>query len=71
MDRESGSSQCVIFRMLMSLFVRLAKLFDLPKLQSIDRWPKEHIWQQKISAGEVIVLEQDEQIIGLIRYDVL
>jgi GNAT superfamily N-acetyltransferase len=55
----------------MSLFVRLAKLFDLPKLQSIDRWPKEHIWQQKISAGEVIVLEQDEQIIGLIRYDVL
>ncbi len=50
---------------------RLAKPSDIRKLQTIDRWPKEHIWRQKIAAGEVIVLELNEQIIGLIRYEVL
>jgi GNAT superfamily N-acetyltransferase len=55
----------------MKPFMRLAKPTDIPKLQIIDRWPKEHIWQQKISAGEVVVLEFNQEIIGLIRYDVL
>jgi N-acetylglutamate synthase-like GNAT family acetyltransferase len=55
----------------MSAFVRLAKISDIPKLQRLDRWPKEPIWQQKIAAEEVIALEHDEQIMGLIRYEVL
>jgi N-acetylglutamate synthase-like GNAT family acetyltransferase len=55
----------------MSPSVRLANPSDLSKLQTIDLWPKEHIWQQKIAASEVIVLEHDEQLIGLIRYEVM
>jgi GNAT superfamily N-acetyltransferase len=51
--------------------VRLAKPSDIPKLQRLDRWPKEPIWQHKIAGGEVIVLELASEIIGLIRYEVL
>jgi N-acetylglutamate synthase-like GNAT family acetyltransferase len=51
--------------------MRLAKPSDIPKLQRLDRWPKEHIWQHKIAGGEVIVLELNAEIIGLIRYEVL
>jgi N-acetylglutamate synthase-like GNAT family acetyltransferase len=57
--------------MFMNPSVRLAKPDDISNLQRLDPWPKEHIWQQKISANEVIVLEFDKQIIGLIRYEVL
>lgn len=51
--------------------VRLARPADIPKLQQIDSWPKEQIWKQKIACGEVIVLELNSEIIGLIRYEVL
>jgi GNAT superfamily N-acetyltransferase len=50
---------------------RLAISDDIPKLQHIDPWPKERIWKQKISCDEVIALERDGEIIGLIRYEVL
>jgi GNAT superfamily N-acetyltransferase len=55
----------------MNPFVRFAQPSDIPKLQRLDRWPKEHIWQHKIAGGEVIVLELASEIIGLIRYEVL
>jgi N-acetylglutamate synthase-like GNAT family acetyltransferase len=51
--------------------VRLAKPSDIPKLQRLDRWPKEPIWQHKIAGGEVIIIELASEIIGLIRYEVL
>jgi N-acetylglutamate synthase-like GNAT family acetyltransferase len=51
--------------------VRLAKISDIPMLQALDDWPKEHIWQHKITGGEVIVLELASDIIGLIRYELL
>jgi hypothetical protein len=52
----------------MKASVRLANKADLPKLQQLDSWPKEHIWQQKIYCHEVIILELEE-VIGLIRTD--
>jgi GNAT superfamily N-acetyltransferase len=55
----------------MNASVRLAQPLDIAKLQRLDRWPKEHIWQHKIAGAEVIVLELDTEIIGLIRYEVL
>jgi GNAT superfamily N-acetyltransferase len=55
----------------MNASVRLAQPLDIAKLQRLDRWPKEHIWQHKIASAEVIVLELDTEIIGLIRYEVL
>ncbi len=55
----------------MSATVRLAQETDISALQRLDRWPKEHIWQQKIAAGEVIVLERESRIIGLVHYAVL
>jgi N-acetylglutamate synthase-like GNAT family acetyltransferase len=51
--------------------VRLAQLSDIPELQRLDRWPKEHIWQHKIAGGEVIVLKLASEVIGLIRYELL
>lgn len=55
----------------MSATVRLAREADIPALERLDRWPRKHIWRQKIAAGEVIVLESDERVVGLIRYAVL
>ena len=51
--------------------VRLAELSDINELQSIDPWPKEQIWNQKISNKEVVVVVIDQQIVGLIRYALL
>lgn len=51
--------------------VRLARAEDTPALQQLDPWPKEHIWRQKIAASEVVVLELDNTIIGLMRYDLV
>lgn len=55
----------------MSAITRLAQNSDIPLLQAIDSWPKEAIWKQKIHSQEVIVLELDQKIIGVIRYSVL
>jgi GNAT superfamily N-acetyltransferase len=55
----------------MNLVARLANDADLPKLQQLDPWPKEHIWKQKIMCSEVIVLELNNEVIGLLRYDLL
>ena len=55
----------------MSASVRLAGLGDVTALQRLDPWPKEPVWRQKIVAGEVIVLELEGSVIGLIRYTVL
>ena len=55
----------------MDAAVRLAERGDVEALQRLDRWPKEQIWQQKVSNGEVIVLELDGNVVGLIRYSVL
>lgn len=51
--------------------VRLAQEADIPTLGRLDRWPKAHIWRQKIAAGEVIVLGHETRVVGLIRYAVL
>jgi len=55
----------------MSATVRLAQEADIPALGQLDPWPKEHVWRQKIAAGEVVVLELEGNVIGLIRYAVL
>ena len=55
----------------MSATVRLAQETDISALRRLDHWPREHIWRQKIAAGEVIVLEHESRIVGLIRYAVL
>ena len=55
----------------MSATVRLAEPNDIKALQKLDPWPREPIWQQKIVGGEVIVLEVDGSVIGLVRYAVL
>lgn len=55
----------------MSATARLAQETDISALQRLDRWPKEHIWRQKIAAGEVIVLGHETRVVGLIRYAVL
>lgn len=55
----------------MSAAVRLARADDLPTLGRLDRWPKEQVWQHKIAGGEVMVLELDSRIIGLLRYELL
>ena len=55
----------------MSATVRLAQEADIQALQRLDRWPKEHVWRQKIANGEVVVLEHETQVIGLIHYAVL
>jgi GNAT superfamily N-acetyltransferase len=55
----------------MDPLVRFATLLDMPKLQRLDDWPREHIWKHKIAGGEVIVLELASEIIGLIRYELL
>ena len=55
----------------MSAAVRLAQETDIPALQKLDPWPKEHIWRQKIASGEVMVLELDGSVVGLMRYDLL
>jgi N-acetylglutamate synthase-like GNAT family acetyltransferase len=55
----------------MSATVRLAREADIPALQRLDRWPREHVWRHKIAGGEVLVLELDARIIGLVRYELL
>jgi GNAT superfamily N-acetyltransferase len=57
--------------LVMNPLVRLANDADKPKLQQLDSWPKERIWKQKIICNEVIVLELNSEVIGLIRYEVL
>ena len=41
----------------MSAAVRLARAEDILALQRLDPWPKAHIWRQKITNSEVVVLE--------------
>jgi N-acetylglutamate synthase-like GNAT family acetyltransferase len=55
----------------MNPVTRLANDADVPKLQQLDPWPKERIWKQKIMCNEVVVLELNSEVIGLIRYDLL
>ena len=55
----------------MNPHARLAEPADIPMLQSIDPWPKEKTWLQKINHVEVIVLEVDGDVVGLTRYAVL
>lgn len=55
----------------MSAAVRLARDTDLPELQRLDRWPKERVWLHKIAGNEVLVLEHDARVIGLVRYELL
>jgi GNAT superfamily N-acetyltransferase len=56
---------------MMNPLVRFANPSDIPKLQRLDHWPKEHIWQHKIAGNEVIVLELASEVSGLIRYELL
>ncbi len=55
----------------MSAAVRFARDTDLPDLQRLDRWPRERVWLHKIAGDEVLVLEHEERVIGLLRYELL
>lgn len=51
--------------------IRFASEADIAELKKLDSWTKDSMWQRKIFGHEVIVLEINLQIAGLIRYDVL
>lgn len=51
--------------------IRLAVAADIPELQKLDRWLSEEKWQRKIHCEEVIVLEADGQLSGLLRFSLL
>src|SRR5688572_26884365 len=51
--------------------IRFANEEDIPELKQLDAWTKESMWLRKIFGREVIVLEVENKIVGLIRYDVL
>jgi len=51
--------------------IRFAKEADIPQLKRLDSWTKDSMWKRKIFGQEVIVLEIENKIVGLIRYDVL
>ncbi|HCR71304.1 MAG TPA: hypothetical protein DIW23_07675 [Anaerolineae bacterium] len=53
------------------LNIRFASEADIPNLKQLDSWTKDIMWHRKILGQEVIVLEAENQIIGLIRYDLL
>ncbi len=53
------------------LNIRFANEADIPNLKKLDSWTKDIMWHRKIFGQEVIVLEAENQIIGLIRYDLL
>ncbi len=55
----------------MSAAVRPARAEDIPALHQRDPWPKAHVWQQKITNGEVMVLTFDGSVVGVARYAVL
>jgi len=55
----------------MTPIVRLAQNSDIPTLQVLDPRPKEDILKQKIENKEIIVLELDKKVIGLVRYAIL
>jgi GNAT superfamily N-acetyltransferase len=50
--------------------VRFAAKADIPALKKLDPWPAEPMWERKIAAREVLVLEA-HRVIGLARYTVL
>jgi len=51
--------------------IRFANEADIPQLKRLDSWTKDSMWKRKIFGREVIVLEVNSQMAGLIRYDVL
>jgi N-acetylglutamate synthase-like GNAT family acetyltransferase len=51
--------------------IRFANEDDIPALKQLDTWTKDSMWQRKILWREVIVLEVENKIVGLMRYDVL
>ncbi len=51
--------------------IRLAENSDIERLQKLDKWPDSQKWQQMIFCEEVIVLEIDENLAGLLHYSVL
>jgi len=51
--------------------IHFADEADIPQLKKLDSWTKDSMWRRKIFGHEVIVLEIENQIAGLIRYDVL
>ena len=55
----------------MSAAVRFAYDTDLSELQRLDPWPKERVWLHKIAGDEVLVLEHETRVIGLLRYELL
>lgn len=61
----------ILYTGTMKTTIRLAVLDDIPALQALDDYPKDAIWQQKISQQEVIVLSIDDAVVGLARYGVL
>lgn len=48
--------------------VRFATKADLPALQQFDEWPTIKAWQQRIDYQQVVVVEDESGIQGLIRY---
>lgn len=55
----------------MTALVRPATADDLPDLQRLDEWPKESAWARLIGNEEVLVVEEDGSVVGLLHYTIL
>jgi GNAT superfamily N-acetyltransferase len=48
-----------------------ATVSDIVQLRSLDRWPSEAAWRERIGAGGVVVIRHGPRIVGLARFCVL
>lgn len=55
----------------MNSLIRLAKVSDITELEKLDPWPGKEKWQRKIEGEEVIVLEINNRLVGLLRFSLL
>ncbi|WP_192796762.1 GNAT family N-acetyltransferase [Serinicoccus kebangsaanensis] len=51
--------------------VRPATTADLPDLRRLDEWPRESAWTRLIGNEEVLVVEVDGAVVGLLHYTIL
>lgn len=50
---------------------RLARPDDIDALRALDPWPSEEAWNRLTGNGEVMVLEEDGAVVGMLHYAVL
>lgn len=51
--------------------IRYAETKDISELKKLDQWPSERVWENKISAAEVMIATCGKKICGILRFEVL